>query len=97
MSELPAALTAGVELLCLDAGNTVILVEHDMRVIAGSDWVIDMGPGAGDEGGRIVIAGTPQDINASTTSKTAAHLKRFLHYNEASAPGKPPQKLPIRH
>ena len=43
----------------VDAGNTVIVVEHDMRVVAGSDWVIDIGPGAGDEGGRVVAAGTP--------------------------------------
>ena len=41
----------------VDAGNTVIVVEHDMRVVAASDWVIDVGPGAGDEGGRIVAAG----------------------------------------
>ncbi len=41
----------------VDAGNTVIVVEHDMRVVAGSDWVIDIGPGAGDEGGRVVAAG----------------------------------------
>ena len=44
----------------VDAGNTVIVVEHDMRVVAASDWVIDIGPGAGDEGGRIVHAGRSQ-------------------------------------
>ncbi|MDB5863094.1 MAG: Excinuclease subunit, partial [Betaproteobacteria bacterium] len=43
----------------VDAGNTVVVVEHDMHIVAGSDWVIDIGPGAGDEGGRIVAAGTP--------------------------------------
>jgi excinuclease UvrABC ATPase subunit len=41
----------------VEAGNTVIVVEHDMHVAAGSDWVIDMGPGAGESGGRIVAAG----------------------------------------
>ena len=41
----------------VDAGNTVVVVEHDMRVVAASDWVIDVGPGAGDEGGRVVAAG----------------------------------------
>ncbi|HZI11166.1 MAG TPA: excinuclease ABC subunit UvrA [Myxococcus sp.] len=58
----------------VEAGNTVILVEHDMRVIAASDWVIDMGPGAGEEGGRIVVAGTPAQVAASKTSRTAPFL-----------------------
>jgi excinuclease ABC subunit A len=60
------------------AGNTVVVVEHDLRVIAGSDWVIDMGPGAGDEGGRIVAAGAPAALAASKESATAPYLARFL-------------------
>ena len=44
----------------VDSGNTVVVAEHDMRMVAGSDWVIDLGPGAGDDGGRVVAAGTPQ-------------------------------------
>ena len=43
----------------VEAGNTVIVVEHDMRVVAASDWVIDIGPGAGEEGGTVVAEGTP--------------------------------------
>ena len=70
-------LVAQLELL-VDAGNTVICVEHDMRVVAGSDHVIDMGPGAGDEGGRIVASGTPTDVAASKRSRTATYLARFL-------------------
>ncbi len=62
----------------VEAGNTVILVEHDMRVIASSDWVIDMGPGAGEEGGRIVTAGTPAQVAASRTSRTAPFLAQVL-------------------
>jgi excinuclease ABC subunit A len=58
----------------VEAGNTVILVEHDMRVVAGSDWVIDIGPGAGDEGGRVVVAGTPADVAKSAKSRTAPYL-----------------------
>jgi len=58
----------------VEAGNTVILVEHDMRVIAGSDWVIDMGPGAGEEGGRVVVAGTPAQVAAASASRTAPYL-----------------------
>ena len=62
----------------VDAGNTVIAVEHDMRVIAGSDWVIDIGPGPGDEGGTIVGQGTPSAIAKIKGSRTAPHLLKFL-------------------
>jgi len=62
----------------VEAGNTVIVVEHDMRVVAGSDWVIDIGPGAGDEGGRIVASGTPASIATAKGSRTAPFLARFL-------------------
>jgi excinuclease ABC subunit A len=62
----------------VESGNTVITVEHDMRVVAGSDWVMDVGPGAGDEGGRIVVAGTPADVARTAESRTAPYLARFL-------------------
>jgi excinuclease ABC subunit A len=62
----------------VDAGNTVIVVEHDMQVIAASDWVIDMGPGAGDEGGRVVVAGTPREVAQSRESCTARFLAPYL-------------------
>jgi excinuclease ABC subunit A len=62
----------------VESGNTVIVVEHDMRVVAGSDWVIDMGPGAGDEGGKIVVAGTPAEVARSSKSRTAPFLAEFL-------------------
>ena len=62
----------------VEAGNTVVVVEHDMRVVAGSDWVIDMGPGAGDEGGLVVAAGTPADVARAARSRTAPYLARFL-------------------
>lgn len=58
----------------IDAGNTVVVVEHDMRVVAASDWVIDMGPGAADQGGRIVARGTPAEIAKNSTSRTASYL-----------------------
>ena len=61
----------------VEAGNTIILVEHDMRVVAGSDWVIDIGPGAGEEGGRVVTAGTPAEVAKSSKSRTAPYLARF--------------------
>ena len=62
----------------VEAGNTVIVVEHDMRVVAGGDWVIDIGPGAGDEGGRIVAEGAPADVARAKRSRTAPFLARFL-------------------
>jgi excinuclease ABC subunit A len=58
----------------VDAGNTVIVVEHDMHVVACSDWVIDIGPGAGDEGGRVVAQGPPAAVAATPGSKTAPYL-----------------------
>ncbi|MGJ7506024.1 excinuclease ABC subunit A [Variovorax sp. GT1P44] len=61
------------------AGNTVIVVEHDMRVVAACDWVIDMGPGAGQEGGRVVVAGAPAEVAASAGSLTARYLAPVLH------------------
>jgi excinuclease ABC subunit A len=60
------------------SGASVVVVEHDLRVIAGSDWVIDMGPGAGDEGGQIVVATTPRQLARSTESRTGAYLARYL-------------------
>ncbi|QJB39556.1 excinuclease ABC subunit UvrA [Chitinophaga oryzae] len=60
------------------AGNTVIVVEHDMRVVSASDWVIDIGPGAGEEGGHIVAAGTPGTVAKAKGSRTAPYLASFL-------------------
>jgi excinuclease ABC subunit A len=60
------------------SGNTVIVVEHEMRVVGGSDWVIDVGPGAGDEGGRIVASGPPAEIARNGRSRTAPYLKVWL-------------------
>jgi excinuclease ABC subunit A len=58
----------------VDAGNTVVVVEHEMRVVADCDWVIDIGPGAGDRGGTIVAAGPPEEIVACEASRTAPYL-----------------------
>jgi len=62
----------------VEAGHTVLVVEHDMRVVAGSDWVIDIGPGAGDEGGRVVAAGPPAEVAQAKASRTAPYLAKFL-------------------
>ena len=70
----------------VESGNTVIVVEHDMRVVAGSDWVIDIGPGAGDEGGHVVAFGTPVEVAGSSISRTAPYLSRFRARLAAGAP-----------
>jgi excinuclease ABC subunit A len=62
----------------VELGNTVIVVEHDMDVIAASDYVVDMGPGAGEEGGAIVACGVPSAVATSKKSRTALYLKRRL-------------------
>ncbi|MGY2904736.1 excinuclease ABC subunit UvrA [Bradyrhizobium sp. URHC0002] len=60
------------------SGNTVIVVEHDMEVAATSDWIIDIGPGAGAEGGRIVASGPPERVASTALSRTAKYLARAL-------------------
>ncbi len=62
----------------VEAGNTVIIVDHDMSVAAASDWVIDIGPGAGDEGGNIVASGPPGVVARVAESRTAPFLARAL-------------------
>lgn len=62
----------------VDAGHTVVVVEHDMSVVAGADWVIDLGPGGGDAGGRIVAAGSPAQVARATGSATAPYLARVM-------------------
>jgi excinuclease ABC subunit A len=69
----------------VEAGNTVIVVEHDMRVVAASDHVIDIGPGAGEEGGRIVASGFPAVIARASGSRTAPYLARFLNLDDSIA------------
>ena len=62
----------------VDAGNTVVLVEHDLDTIASADWVIDLGPGGGDQGGRVVATGTPQEVATAEGSATAPYLAARL-------------------
>jgi excinuclease ABC subunit A len=67
------------------AGASVVVVEHDLHVIADSDWVIDMGPGAGDEGGQIVIAAPPEELARSAHSQTGDYLRRFFRARDRAS------------
>jgi excinuclease ABC subunit A len=62
----------------VEAGNTVIVVEHDMHVVSVSDYVMDIGPGAGDEGGRLVACGAPAKVAKVKGSRTAPYLARYM-------------------
>ena len=61
-----------------DAGNTVVVIEHNLEVVKTADWVVDLGPEGGDGGGRVVAEGTPETVAASTESHTGRYLKQVL-------------------
>ena len=73
-----------------DVGNTVIVVEHDEEMMRSADWIVDLGPGAGEHGGQVVAQGTPADIEASEASLTGAFLsgRRQIPVPERRRPGK---------
>jgi excinuclease ABC subunit A len=62
----------------IEQGNTIIVIEHNMDVIKCADWVIDIGPGGGDEGGNLVFEGTPDDLAKDKKSFTGQYLKGRL-------------------
>src|SRR5688500_10547023 len=62
----------------VDSGKSVIVIEHHLSVMAHADWIIDLGPGAGHDGGRIVFEGTPSDLAAARSTLTGEHLAAFV-------------------
>jgi excinuclease ABC subunit A len=74
----------------VDAGNTVVIIEHNLDVIKSADWIIDLGPDGGDAGGRVVVAGTPEQVAATASSYTGQFLRDVLPTG-AVAPG---ERLP---
>jgi excinuclease ABC subunit A len=62
----------------VDMGNSVLVIEHNMDVIKTADWIIDLGPEGGDDGGKIVAEGTPEEIANNKNSYTGQYLKREL-------------------
>jgi excinuclease ABC subunit A len=89
---------ADVELLMaqlhglVEAGNSVVVVEHEMAVVAGADWVIDLGPSGGDKGGQIMATGTPAVVAQSPESRTAPYLAAALRQESTS---QRPEKVSI--
>jgi excinuclease ABC subunit A len=61
-----------------DAGNTIVIIEHNLDVIKTADWLIDMGPEGGAGGGNVVAVGTPEDVAAHPASHTGRYLRRYL-------------------
>ena len=62
----------------VDAGKSVIVIEHHQAVMAHADWIIDLGPGAGHEGGKVVFEGTPADLVAKKATRTGEHLAAYV-------------------
>ena len=68
-----------------DAGNTIVVIEHNLDVIKTADWIIDMGPEGGAGGGAVVGVGAPEDLAANPQSHTGIYLKRLLHHDASNA------------
>jgi excinuclease ABC subunit A len=67
----------------VDEGNTVIVIEHNLDVIAEADYIVDLGPEAGDAGGRVVAAGSPEHVAKNRLSRTAPFLRKVLNTSRA--------------
>ncbi len=82
-----AQLLRVLQRLC-DAGNTVVVIEHNLDVIRAADWIIDLGPGGGERGGRLIVAGTPETVAACAASLTGQHLAPKLQRARRGADSK---------
>ena len=71
----------------VDAGNSVLLIEHNLDLVKNADWIIDLGPEAGDQGGYLIAAGTPEQIVQATESYTGQYLRRALEASGRAATG----------
>jgi excinuclease ABC subunit A len=89
---------ADVELLLkvlhrlVDEGNTVIVIEHNLSIIAEADYIVDIGPEAGAEGGEVVATGTPEEVAKSRISRTAPFLREVLKVKRRKASSRAAQK-----
>ena len=84
----PADVEAMLALLdrIVDSGRSVVVIEHHQAVMANADWIIDLGPGAGHDGGRIVFAGTPAQMVADRTTLTGRYLAQYVDEGNDDAP-----------
>ncbi|HIM37930.1 MAG TPA: excinuclease ABC subunit UvrA [Dehalococcoidia bacterium] len=79
----------------VDGGNTVLLIEHNLDVIKNADWIIDLGPGAGNKGGKIIAVGTPEDLAKNTKSHTGHYLKASLKKSQPKQAEKKAEPEPV--
>ena len=70
----------------VDGGRTVVVIEHHQAVMAHADWIIDLGPGAGHDGGRVVFTGTPAQMVAERSTLTGQYLARYVEEDNDHAP-----------
>ena len=61
-----------------DAGNTIVIIEHNLDVIKTADWIIDLGPEGGDKGGQVIATGTPEEVARHASSYTGLYLRKLL-------------------
>ena len=66
----------------MDLGNTIVVIEHNLDVIHSADWIIDLGPEGGEDGGRVVVTGTPEEVARMEESYTGQYLKQKVLMNE---------------
>jgi excinuclease ABC subunit A len=76
----------------VESGNTVVVIEHNLDVIKTADWVIDLGPEGGDKGGRLVAAGTPEQVARTRDSHTGRYLRPVLGIDDAAATAPAPRR-----
>jgi len=76
----------------VEAGNSVIVIEHNLEVVKSADWIIDLGPGAGDAGGQVIAEGTPEDVAENAQSLTGSFLKRLFLIDAARAYARQPSE-----
>jgi excinuclease ABC subunit A len=76
----------------VDAGNSIIVIEHNLEMVKSADWMIDLGPGAGDAGGQVVAQGTPEDVAENVQSLTGSYLKRMFLEGAARTDARQPSE-----